>query len=74
MYNHKFAKFKPTNMPNFAFPPTFSPANIFRYAVYDSNKYFNYMKLLQDEKDKHKPLDSNALITFSILVQRFIYS
>ena len=28
MYNRKSAKFKPTNMPNFAFLPTFFPANI----------------------------------------------
>ena len=33
VYNRKSAKFKPANMPNFAFPPTFSPVNISPYTV-----------------------------------------
>ena len=33
MYNHKSTKFKPANMLNLAFSPTFFPASISRYTV-----------------------------------------
>ena len=39
MCNRKSAKFKPENMPNFAFPPTFSPVNISRYTVFVKMNY-----------------------------------